>query len=382
LTENTTISGPVNYDGTDTILKFDSVPPSLLTITNTGFISGGGNGGITVKVQDDGTSCFGGTSYNVNRPGAGRSTVSIPLVCPSSGLVSLTSADNVGYTAIRQKASPLAFQNDQLNVTGLPTTVGGTNVMATFSTTSQDYLSFTITSTEPRISLRIQVYTSKSPCAIAYTITTNNNYPYYYVTTASQPTNTDYYVLIKDRTISGGVSSTSYNITISYVTGNTNCRNISGELTDPSVGGCSGHLSVSSLYNIPVGNVQYSEASAQTVYDTLIMSWPESTCNSSLRDYACKSVFQPALCNSDGSKTTTFYCQSDCESELKNGCSISNENLCQSTSCSIAANTINACKNPPKPPPSPGAQGGSGAQTIPYLMLLTLVSLLSMSLFQ
>jgi len=290
-------------------------------------------------------------------------------------MIILSATNNINYSAIRNSLSSVSFtDNNTLEQDSISSVPFDTNILASFSVSTSSVLTFTIASTEPLIVLRIRIYPQNSCSTIIDTTCSTNSYPCTFVSPNSLDAQ-DYYLVITDSI--NFATSTTYNITASFVYGNPSCRNITNDLQF-----CAGHLDPNQKYDIPVANVANPyETDATTAYNTLIGTW-DVACNMSVKDYACKSVFQPALCTATGDTTTVYLCKNDCVSTLESACTTvaGTANLCETTACASAASLVNQCNRPPPtPPPSPGS-GGSGSTTLHFMFFLSLLSLLMLLL--
>jgi hypothetical protein len=327
-------------------LKYYDIPPSRVVISNLGPVTGGGGGpsSITLHRQNsDTTSCL--ATQNIGS----QSTIIVPLVCPDTGLLVLTARREIRYTARRDELQSIGFSNGHLFVSNISTVLYETNVLASFHVSSDNYVSFIISVTDPGMVIKLQIYDS-SNCAVKTTITCPRtaNYPCYYITTSVYAA-ADYYLVITDDAASTP-SSANYNLTIDYVLGNTACRNISNELTN-----CSRYISSDDDYQITPGNVAGIETSAWANYLILLNGWPRS-CNDSLLSFACQAAFRPHLCTASGTLTTSYLCDTECMDTLNSKCGQGNP--CGSASCLEVSNTFVGCTN--RPPPGSGPSGGNG----------------------
>jgi len=212
-----------------------------------------------------------------------------------------------------------------------------------FNTTSDDYLSFTINVTDTSVALQCTLYSKDNSSQIQNFVCYAGSYPCVCTTSESLPSGS-YYLFVNDWSdewdLESNSSSASYcNITMSFSYGNVNCMNITSQLDT-----CAGYLSPDDYYSLQNSVADY-EARAIFVYNTLASLWP-SNCSSSLWTYACKSVFQPRLCDNStgGNLTNTYYCSNDCLETLQSQCLNGSEpNLCQKNTCTTVSNLIYEC---------------------------------------
>jgi len=164
-------------------------------------------------------------------------------------------------------------------------------------------------------------------------------------------------------------STGNYSFNISYVYGSSQCRHITEDLNF-----CKGYLSPLNKYNLAdQEDVAWIEDFAMNDYATLAESWPVSTCNSSLIDFACKANFQPKLCEANGAITKTYLCLQDCINTLSSACLQNGEsaNLCEKEDCTNVVYDISPCNTPP----------ASGAFTLPIGIIFSLLTIFLWSIF-
>jgi len=359
LAENVTISGTVPSSG-HSYLTFDNIPPSIIKISNT---LGTGLNRITVRLQDtDSVNCLdtGGAVFPTQ-------TLSLRVICPQSGVI-VMSGTNIPFTAIRNPLKTESFSDQKLALGPFSNEQGGTSAVGSFSISPKSAISWTVTTTDPSVRLRLEIY-PKGSCQSIYTQTCAvNAYPCYFVNTLELEG--DYNLVVRDNQNIPNPTPSNYNFTVSYIYGNNQCRNITNELGDF----CRGNLSTSDSYQLTTAQVLTTEQSARFAYYTLALSWSVDDCNASLVEFACKSSFQPYLCTSSGALTTTYYCNQECIDTLKPKCLSSGDpNFCELGACKTVSNSITKCITNP-----PNDKGDSGRLIVTLLFTLLSSYLLRM----
>jgi hypothetical protein len=170
-------------------------------------------------------------------------------------------------------------------------------------------------------------------------------YPCSFVTGETLPAQ-NYHLIITDSN-NFATLSPYYNLTIKYTYQNTQCRNITNELST-----CAGRLPADRNYEVSAFELVFYENNADAIYNDLSDGW---SCDnvSRLWDYACQSAFQPYQCDDNGQKTAALLCEEQCTSTLAEQCKGgAKTNLCETLSCKSASDRVQACNTPPPPPPN------------------------------
>jgi hypothetical protein len=265
--------------------------------------------------------------------------------------------NDVPFTAIRNPLKTDSFTDQKVAVGPYLNDLGETSLVASFSISPNSAVSWTVTTTDPSVPLRLEIFPKDSCKSISSH--NCNNYPCYFV---SSDLGGEYNLVVRDSLILSNPTPTNYNFTVSYIYGNNQCRNITNELDF-----CKGNLSTSDSYQLSTPEVRTAELSAITAWNTLSLSWSVDSCNESLVGFACKSSFQPYLCTSTGTLTKTYYCKQQCIDTLGPKC-LSNDapNFCELASCTTVSNTISACNTKP-----PDGSGGGGLIVTLFFALLS-----------
>jgi hypothetical protein len=296
-------------------------------------------------LQDpDSTDCLNSRSRIAN-----SQTISFPVICPKSGVIVLTSRDqnDVPFTAIRNLLQTESFTDQKVAFGPYLNDQGETSVVASFSISPNSAVSWTVTTTDPSVPLRLSIFPKGSCTSISSHNCGTNNYPCYFI---SSDLGGEYNLVVRDSLFISNPTPTNYNFTVSYILGNNQCRNITNDLDF-----CKGNLSTSDSYQLSSSEVQTVEQSAIKAWNTLSLSWSVDSCNESLVGFACKSSFQPHLCTSSGTLTKTYYCKQQCIDTLAPKC-LSNDapNFCELAACTTVSNDISACNTNTPPGPAGG----------------------------
>jgi hypothetical protein len=297
LTPNATINGTISPYGSSYLKYFNLTGPYLLQFTNTDPTDT-----IIVRPQDaNPTSCL-SKSYSVGNTNSINNILNLPLFCQRSGMVFLETTGQSNFVSFNATLSPLdiiSWTDQNCTVSNISTATGSTHLLTQFNTTTNEFLSFTINVNDTTVALSLILYSMDNCSQIQTFNCSTGSYPCVF-NTIEKMSNGSYYLFIKDWSSNSTCNSTSfYNLTMSFSYGNisntsnsnTTCMNISSQLTT-----CAAYLSPNDYYNLQFSVDNY-EAAAILAYNSLANIWP-STCNDSLWSYACKTVFQPMLCNS------------------------------------------------------------------------------------
>jgi len=337
LTIGANISSSVSFPNELNIYPFNSLPPSAILVNDLSTQPGSSSIGVAVVYSDSTYQCTAGVNLLTLSTGTFFSNPSgqVFSVC-SSGFVYIQNLNNGKETLVPYNISVVPLPSYsltpgvQLNINLSSSAVVSTYFVVPFSLSSSSAVTFTVQTTAAASSTW-NTYPASSCSSNPFTFNCPPNvYPCISVSPIYPAGNYLIYATVNPLFVP---VQGSYNVSINMVLGNTNCVNITSQLSF-----CAGQLGVNDLYSD--FHVTREENTAMISYQTLLQAWPN--CNSSVLNYACLAAFRPYLCTPSGA-TATQYCSSSCLSTLSTSCG---NNLCGKAACNQVVGS--QCPAPPQ----------------------------------
>jgi len=204
-------------------------------------------------------------------------------------------------------------------------TAGVANFVLQFTLSGVAEISFSV-QIEPEV-VEMEFYiTETSTCNSVFTCETASNCDQALGLQAGE-----YYIV----GLATGTASVPINVFMNVTEGNANCRDISSELHV-----CAGQLSGSNGYTVSVFDIPDIEIYVSDFFLLFESAWP-NTCNASILNYVCNTIFEQYQCTSTGTLQETQVCTSNCLSTLNAECG--QNTLCATPICSEFSSYLNTC---------------------------------------